>query len=261
MMWSRIDWHRLQNQLLLLLAAVAMAGCAGASVNPGINTPALSNGRPLTIYVYPLAVSTQEVTLNQGFFQRTYRNLSDSSQDQSQLELGDQTADAMADAMVQRLEALGFVASKVARGAQVSGQNVLIVDGSFTDMNEGNRLRRMVIGLGSGQSNLDAQVQVYQMANGDTQQIMNFATAANSGKMPGAALTAPAGAAAGGTAAAVSLGMNLAAGAGKTYTSAMSVMAQRSAKQAVAYMSQYFASQGWIPQTMVQTADTGSSSF
>jgi hypothetical protein len=55
--------------------------------------------------------------------------------------------------------------------------------------------------------------------------------------------------------------MNLAAGAGKTYTSAMSVMAQRSGKQAVAYMSQYFASQQWIPQTMVQTADTGSSGF
>jgi hypothetical protein len=70
---------------------------------------------------------------------------------------------------------------------------------------------------------------------------------------------APAGAATGGTAAAVSLGMNLAAGAGKTYTSAMSVMAQRSAKQAVAYISQYFASQGWIPQSVGSTADTGSS--
>jgi hypothetical protein len=92
-------------------------------------------------------------------------------------------------------------------------------------------------------------------------QIIKFSTQANSGKMPGAALTAPAGAAAGGTAAAVSLGMNLAAGAGKTYTSAMSVMAQRSAKRAVACMSQYFASQGWIPQSMVQTTDTGSPSF
>ena len=53
----------------------------------------------------------------------------------------------------------------------------------------------------------------------------------------------------------------LAAGAGKTYTSAMSVMAQRGAKQAVAYMFQYFASQNWIPQSMVQTADTRLSSY
>lgn len=258
---SRMDPNRIQSRLLLLLAAVAIAGCAGASVSPGMNNQPASSGRPSTIYVYPLAVSSADVTLNQGFVQKTYRNLSDSNQDQSQLDLGHQTASAMADEIVQQLQGLGFVASRVARGTQVSGDNVLIVDGEFTDINEGNRLRRMVIGLGSGQSNLAAQVQVYQMANGTTQQIMNFTTQANSGKMPGAALTAPAGAAAGGTAAAVSLGMNLAAGAGKTYTSAMSVMAQRGAKQAVAYMSQYFASQEWIPQSMVQTADTGSSGF
>jgi hypothetical protein len=250
---SRIDWNKLQSRLLLLVAATAIGGCAGASVSPGINAMPVSSGRPSTIYVYPLAVSTSDVTLNQGFVQKTYRNLTDSNQDQSQIDLGHQTASAMADEMVQQLQALGFVASRVARGTQVSGQNVLVVDGQFTDVNQGNRLRRMVIGLGSGQATLNAQVQVYQIANGSTQQIMNFATEANSGKMPGAALTAPAGAAAGGTAAAVSLGLNLAGGAAKTYTSAMSVMAQRAARQAVAYMSQYFAAQAWIPQTMVQS--------
>jgi hypothetical protein len=240
---------------LLLVATLVLGGCASASVNPGINTTPVSGGRPSTIYVYPFAVSADEVTLNQGFFQRTYRNLSNSDQDQSQLQLGDQTANALADQMVQQLEALGFVASKVPRGSQVSGDNVLIVDGSFTSINEGNRLRRLAIGLGSGQSTLDAQVQVYQMANGNTLQVMDFATHADSGNMPGAAFTAPAGAAVGGTAAAVSLGLNLAAGAGKTYNAAMSRMAQRSAKQAVSYMSQYFASQQWIPQSMAQSSD------
>jgi hypothetical protein len=245
----------------LLLTALVINGCAGASFRPGVNSQPVSDGRPSTIYVYPLAVSAADVTLNQGFFQKTYRNFSDSNQDQTQLDLGQQTANAMADAMVQRLEALGFVANKVARGSQVSGDNVLVVDGSFTDINEGNRLRRMVIGLGTGQSSVDANVELYQLANGSNQQIMNFTTHADSGKMPGAALTAPAGAAAGGAAAAASLGANLAAGAGKTYTSAMSVMAQRSAKQAIAYMSQYFANQRWVPQTMVETADSDSSSL
>ncbi|MBV8056243.1 MAG: DUF4410 domain-containing protein [Deltaproteobacteria bacterium] len=258
-MSSRMNWNRIQNRWLLLLAAVTIAGCASTSVSPGINSTPVSNGRPSTIYLYPFAVTAQEVTLNQGFIQKSYRDLTDSNQTQSQIQLGDQTANALADEMVERLQALGFVASKIARGTPVSGQNVLIVDGSFTDVNQGNRLRRMVIGLGSGQSSLATQAQVYQMANGTTMQIMNFATQANSGSMPGAALTAPAGAVAGGTAAAVSLGANLAAGAGKTYTSAMSVMAQRSAKQAVAYMSQYFATQGWIPQSMAQTPETGSS--
>jgi hypothetical protein len=64
---SRIDWNKLESRLLLLLAAVAIAGCAGASVNPGVNSQPASSGRPSTIYVYPLAVSAQDVTLNQGW--------------------------------------------------------------------------------------------------------------------------------------------------------------------------------------------------
>jgi Domain of unknown function (DUF4410) len=163
------------------------------------------------------------------------------------------TALAMANAMVQELQTLGFTASTVARGAQISGQNILIVDGEFTDINEGNRLRRMVIGLGVGASTLDTKVQVYQMANGTTQQIMDFTTHADTGEMSGAAIMGAPGAAAGGTAAAVSLGVNLAAGAGKAYTSSTGVMAKRSADKAVGQMSQYFATQGWIPQSMVTT--------
>ena len=244
----------------IVFLAVVLAGCAGASVAPGTNVMPTTSNRPSTIYVYPFAASASDVTLNQGFLQKTFRQVTDSNQDQSQLDLAHQTASTLADSIVQKLEALGFTASRVARGTQVSGENVLIVDGEFLDINQGNRLRRMVIGLGVGEATLDTQVQVYQMANGATQQIMEFNVNANSGQMPGAAFTAPAGAAVGGTAAAVSLGLNLAAGAGKTYTSAMGVMAQRSAKQTVAYMSSYFATQGWIPQTMVQPSDTNATS-
>jgi hypothetical protein len=84
---------------------------------------------------------------------------------------------------------------------------------------------------------------------------MDFTTHADSGEMPGAALAAPAGAAAGGAAAAASLGANLAADAGRTSTSGIRFLAKRSADKAVAYMSQYFATQGWIPQSMVTTGN------
>jgi hypothetical protein len=244
----------------IVVFAFVLTGCAGASVAPGTNAMPATSNRPSTIYVYPFAASTSDVTLNQGFLQKTYTQLTDSNQNQSQLDLAHQTASVLADSIVQQLQNLGFTASRVARGTQVSGDNILIVDGEFLDINQGNQLRRMVIGLGAGEATLDSQVQVYQMANGANQQIMEFNVNANSGQMPGAAFTAPAGAAAGGAAAAVSLGMNLAAGAGKTYTSSTGVMAQRSSKQTVAYMSQYFATQGWIPQTMVQAADTNASS-
>lgn len=239
-----------------LLLGVALAGCASASVAPQTsNVAPVSNNRPSTVYVYPFAVNADEVTLNQSIFQRAYRDVSSENQDQSQLQIAQQTAQTLAGALVQNLQGLGFMASQVARGTQVSGENVLIVDGEFTDINEGNRLRRMVIGLGAGQSTLDTQVHVYQMAGGVTQQIMDFTTHADSGEMPGAAIMGAPGAAAGGAAAIASLGVNVAAGAGKTYTSSTDFMAKRSADKAVAYMSQYFASQGWIPQTMVTSGN------
>ena len=132
------------------LLAIALAGCAGASVANQASSVPVNNNRPTTVYVYPFAVTAQDVTLNQGFFQKNYRDLSDENQTQSQLQVAQSTALAMANAMVQELQSLGFTASAVARGAQISGQNILIVDGEFTDINEGNRLRRMVIGLGVG---------------------------------------------------------------------------------------------------------------
>jgi hypothetical protein len=122
----------------------------------------------------------------------------------------------------------------------------LILDGQFLDLSEGNRLRRMVIGLGVGQSVIDTRVQLYQFDDGVSKQLAEFKVNSNSGEMPGVALTAPAGAAAGGAAAAASLGANLAAGAGKTYTSAMGTLTTRSADKTASYLSQYFANQGWI---------------
>jgi hypothetical protein len=67
-------------------------GCAGASVAPQMNNQPATNNRPSTVYVYDFVVDPQEVTLNQGFFQKAYRNLAGEDQDQNQLQLAHQTA-------------------------------------------------------------------------------------------------------------------------------------------------------------------------
>jgi Domain of unknown function (DUF4410) len=236
----------LVTRLLYLLAALSIIGCAGASVTPEQTSVPISTSRPSTIFVYDFAVSLQEVTLNQGFFQREYRQYSDANLTKEQNQLADQTAQQLSFAIVGKLQKMGFYAIRLPRGTPPNGNNVLIVDGQFLDLSEGNRLRRMVIGLGSGQSVVDTQVQLYQLNDGVNKQLDDFKVHSDSGEMPGVALTAPAGAAAGGAAAAASLGANLAAGAGKTYTSAMGTLTLRSADKTAAYLSQYFANQGWI---------------
>ncbi len=233
-------------RLIYLLAALSIIGCAGASATPEQTSAPISTTRPSTIFVYDFAVNSQEVTLNQGFFQKEYRQYSDENATKEQSQLADQTAQQLSFAIVAKLQKLGFYAIRMPRGTPPNGNNVLIVDGQFVDISEGNRLRRMVIGLGAGESVVDTKVQLYQLNNGVTKQLYDFKIHSDSGEMPGVALTAPAGAAVGGAAAAASLGANLAAGAGKTYTSAMGTLAAGSANKTAAYLSQYFANQGWI---------------
>ena len=49
--------------------------------------------------------------------------------------------------------------------------------------------------------------------------------------------------------------LTAASSAGKIYTSMLSTLADKTAKQITAYLSQYFASRGWIAENKVQKAD------
>jgi Domain of unknown function (DUF4410) len=129
----------------------------------------------------------------------------------------------------------------------VAGGNILIVDGALTNISEGNRLRRLVIGFGTGASTLDSDVSMYQRIGGNLNQVLAFSTHADSGKMPGAAVMAPVGVAAGGGAAAI-VATNAAVGGAKTYSSSTSSLAKKTSDQIVKTVTDYTARAGWRMQ-------------
>jgi Domain of unknown function (DUF4410) len=230
-----------------------MAGCSPASITPGASARPVYAGKPSQIMVYDFAVSSAEITQNQSIVQRAYRAVSMNAEQQqaSQLQTGHEAAKDLSDMLVKQLTDLGFTAQQAQRGTPVPS-GALVIDGQFHDVDEGNRLRRLVIGFGAGASKLDTQVEIYQYSGDTPAQLLNFTTHAESGKMPGAAVTMGAGAAAQG-------GVTLAAGAAtmgmsgaKVYRSAMGFLADSTAKQIVAYFSQYAANQGWITQDQAQ---------
>lgn len=247
------------------LIILAVSGCSGSSINvPTLptagtltagatstaaqvqNAPVVS-GAPSQIVVFPFATNTADITLNQGVGARLYRNWSGKDQTSQQVQLAQSTAQNICVEVATSLANKGWNAACQPRGTAVSGDNILIIDGAFTDISEGNRLRRMVIGLGVGASVVDSQVGLYQLSNGNATQLVTFTTHADSGKMPGAGITGPAGAAAGGAAAAASLGVNVAAGGVKSITSSTSYLADQSAKQIVDQTNNYISQQGWNP--------------
>jgi Domain of unknown function (DUF4410) len=230
---------------MYVLLALAAFGCAGAQVTQSSSAAPISATPPTAVVIYPFAVDAADVSLNSSIFQVAYRNMSGENQDAAQDQLAHQTAQNICIQVAANLTQKGITTTCLQRGTPPTGSNVLILDGQFTDISEGNRLRRMVIGLGVGASKVDTVVQVIQKTPQGTTEILDFATSADSGYMPGAGITGPAGAAAGGTAAAVSLGVNVAAGGVKNVTSSTGYLVDKTSDQIVQQMTNYYNRQGW----------------
>jgi hypothetical protein len=224
-----------------------LSGCAAATATTQSQSLPADGNRPSQIVVYPFSVDPSEITLNQSIVQRAYRSVSGENESASQHALALDTAQKVCLEAVTTLRKKGWSATCQNRGTPIAGDNVLFVDGEFTDINEGNRLRRTVIGFGAGASTLDSTVQMYQCTNQASRQVLEFTTHADSGKMPGAAVMAPVGAAAGAGAAAT-VGANGAAGGVKSVTSSTGFLADKTASQVVDQLTNYFAQNGWAPQ-------------
>jgi len=233
------------ERALCLAMILALAACAGAKVADQTQTaPTIAFARPRQIVIYPFAVNANQVTLNQSIVQRAYRNVSGDDQSASQQKIATDTASSVCLSVAANLTAKGYKAVCLQRGTHIRSSNSLVVDGEFTDISEGNRLRRLVIGFGIGASTLDTSVHVYQHTESGSQPLTDFTTHADSGKMPGAAIMGPAGAAAGGSAAVV-VGANAAVGGVKSYTSATDYLADKTATQITDVVTQYYAQRGW----------------
>lgn len=244
---------------LSLLAAIILAGCASASIapEPAMTVPAAAatHSRPEKIIVHNFAVNAAQVSEGGGPLQRGLAALSSTSAEDRQLQTGLHASQTMSDKLVKELRDLGFNSLQQPSSDAVTG-DALVIDGQFLNVDEGNRLRRLVIGFGAGASKVDSQVEVYRVTNGAREKILEFKTHADSGKMPGAAVTMGAGAAAQGGATAAMMAANAGIGGVKTYTSQVDSLTGQTADQIGAYMAQYFAQQGWITPEQAKQAGT-----
>ncbi|MGH7778736.1 MAG: DUF4410 domain-containing protein [Candidatus Binataceae bacterium] len=245
--------HLMRGRLVCMALAVILAGCASASVTPDSSAPApaIGTARPTRIVVDDFAFSASQVTENSAIGARVLNSFSSTTTGQRENQIGKQASDALAAEIVKQLDELGFIVVTGDKSTQLADGDMLI-GGEFVNVDEGNRLRRLVIGFGAGASKLDTRVNVYRVVAGVQQPLMQFTTHADSGKMPGAALTMGAGAAAQGGATAGMAAANVGMGGAKTYTSQVEYLSDKTANQTVAYLSQYFAQQGWISPDQAQ---------
>jgi uncharacterized spore protein YtfJ len=120
----------------------------------------------------------------------------------------------------------------------------LQIEGQFLTVDQGNRLRRAVIGFGAGASEVRTMVQVFETTSEGRRLVEDFYTTAKSSRKPGFGPMAGAGAAisTAATSAAVSSGVGLATAHSQTVEGD----AKNTADEIVKMLKKFFAEQGWI---------------
>jgi hypothetical protein len=241
----------------VLLAAATALGCAKATVRPMEAGAGWGIPRPTEAWVYPFALTPQDISVNSGVFSRVANYVDESRVADAQMAAAREIRDAMTQDVVRGLQQLGLAARAASHDGPPPPPNTLVVEGQFIRVDEGNELRRVVVGFGLGQSRVRAQVQVYEVTptkaayeqtREGRQLLLSFSIDSHSGEAPGAAVGL-AGGPIGGGVAAVRAATEVAY-EGKEASSTRD--AGLAAKQVVGYLSQYMGKQGWISADQVQ---------
>ncbi|MGR8980892.1 MAG: DUF4410 domain-containing protein [Gammaproteobacteria bacterium] len=244
---NRFDSIQLLYSLILSLL---LAGCAGTSIKEEHEMSYTGLPKPNRINVYNFAVNPSEIKQNLGPLARLMRAAEAAGQTEEQVQIGRETSDALATELTNGLRDLGFNAVRSNQSMPV-GADTILITGAFVNIDEGNKARRTVVGLGLGQSSLDTKVSVMAPGPGGYQELAGFDVHTDSGSMPGAGILGPAGVAAGAGTAAV-VGTSAVLGAAKSYRSASAQQAKQQADKIVSELSNFFLKQGWIGPDQVR---------
>jgi len=241
---------KLRNGLLQMALIVGLAACSHARVQTTESYFGPPLPRPDHVYVGYFSITPDQVRLDQGVAARIKRATSDQRLGAEELKAAQETQVALAEDLVDRLRKYGLPAQIAPN--PVSGANDILVQGQIVSIDQGNRTRRILIGLGAGKSSIGADAQVYHLTQAAPPRFVTaFEGQADSGRMPGAAETMGAGAAAQrlGTSAALTGATHAGAETRRTSDTAE---AESLANEIASRIGQLAVAQGWIPQTALQ---------
>ena len=225
--------------IAFLIAGMASA-CASTDVREVSTDISGPLPRPDRVLVYDLAVSPEEVQLDRGLSARAVAAAQGTSRTEQEIATGRKVASALSKHLVKEIRKLGLDAERAA-GPRQQENNDLAIEGHFLSIDEGNRTERVVIGLGAGRTEVQAEVLLYQ--NGLL--VEQLETDAKSGLKPGMAETMGAGAAAGNLAAAAVVSAGT-AGASEAFGANVEADAARTAKKLAKHLEEFFVRKGWI---------------
>jgi Domain of unknown function (DUF4410) len=236
---------------LVLALMLAVAGCAPPHVE---TQQASDSGRlppPTGVVVEDFAVSPEQVRLDQGVSARVQRMTGDVPLSQTQAQVAEEARVTLAQALRAKLASYGLPAMALPAGGAIP-EHTLLIQGQIVAIDEGNRTRRVLIGLGAGHSSVSADAQLYYKAEpGRPSFVQSFTANATSGRRPGMAVPLGAGAAAGHVAASAALSGTV-QGVGEARRTSVDEDAVRIADALARQIGEFAEAQGWIPAGSVR---------
>ncbi len=185
----------LRRHLGILFAGAVVAGlaaCGHAQVT-GTSTVAAPTAAPAKVYVTDFDLDANAVQqsgpgslinrVRPGIIGSGPLGIARTPQQQAR-----DLVDLMANSIVDDLHKDGIAAERLAPGEPLPASGWL-VRGVFLQVDAGNRLRRAAIGFGAGATDLQVASTIDQLSASTPQPLYTVDTNAQSGKLPGAAVT------------------------------------------------------------------------
>jgi len=225
-----------------LLALLVIAGCASTKVTSRDEAAVGKLPRPANIWVYDFAATPDDVPEESALAgQHSEHN---PPQTAEHIKAGRQLGAEIEAQLVKLIRGMGMPAAHAVTGTKPQ-INDLVIRGYLVSFNEGSAAKRILIGFGSGASDLKVAVEGFQMTAQGLHKLGSGTTDAEGGKAPGTDLGAlgliathnPAGLI-------VSTGMKIyGEESGK---STVKGRAEQTAKEIADVLKKRFQEQGWI---------------
>jgi hypothetical protein len=179
---------KLFNQIALCLPALlVIAGCASTKIDSRDEVVTQKLPRPAHIWVYDFAATPADVPDESALAgQHSEHN---PPQTAEQIATGRQLGAEIEALLVKQIRGMGLPAEHAVTGTKPQ-INDLVIRGYLVSYNKGSAAKRILIGFGSGASDLKVAVEGFQMTAQGLRKIGSGTTDSEGGKTPGADLGA-----------------------------------------------------------------------
>ena len=180
---SVLSTSQLSGAFMGMIIAALLVGCAGGSAESvRQHTKGDSLPRPPVMLIHDLTVDPADVAVDElgpDF-------VSGEAPTSEQLKQGRAVTQALSKELVTQLAQRGITARR-AHGSTNVPMHALVVKGQFVSIEEGDQIKRVVVGFGAGAGELQANVQIYQQTATGLRPIIEGKGEAHGRKTPGVA--------------------------------------------------------------------------